>query len=172
MFILTIILAYIIGSIPFGLIFTKLYKLGDIRSIGSGNVGATNALRTGNKKVALFTLLGDMLKGTLVVILISYLTHNCLIILLHGAAVIAGHIYSFFLRFKGGKGIATFLGVMLGFNYILATLFILTWLSMAVLFCYSSLAALMAIWLCTAVSFFLFMNKLLCLTFIIIKNNE
>ena len=169
MFIFTIIMAYIIGSIPFGLIFTKLYKLGDIRSIGSGNVGATNALRTGNKKVALFTLLGDMLKGTLVVILISIITHNPLIILLHGVASILGHFYSIFLRFKGGKGIATFLGVMLGFNYILASLFILSWLGMAALFCYSSLAALVAIWLCTVASLFLFMNKLICLTFVIVS---
>lgn len=170
MYIVTIILAYLIGSIPFGLIFTKLYKLGDIRSIGSGNIGATNALRTGNKKVAILTLLGDMLKGTLAVVLISIISSDPLIIVLHGFAAILGHIYSIFVNFKGGKGVATFIGVVLGFNAALALLFISSWLIIAWFFAYSSLAALVAIWLCSFTSVFLFTNKLISLNFIAIAS--
>lgn len=161
MFILTIIIAYIIGSIPFGLLFTKLYKLGDIRNIGSGNVGATNALRTGNKKVALFTLLGDTLKGTIVVIIISFFTNNVAIILLHGIIAILGHIYSIFLKFKGGKGVATFMGVMLGFNYLLFLLFIGSWGLIAKFTKYASLSALVAIWICSFSAFFIYSNKII-----------
>lgn len=165
MFFITIIIAYIIGSIPFGLLFTKLYKLGDIRNIGSGNVGATNALRTGNKKVAIFTLLGDMLKGTLVVVIISLFTSNPLIILLHGIFAILGHIYSIFLKFKGGKGVATFVGVLLGFNLLLFIIFIATWIIVAFISKYSSLAAFSASGLCCVLSFFFYANIMIALSF-------
>lgn len=146
---ITLIVCYLIGSIPFGLLFTRFAGLGDVRSIGSGNIGATNVLRTGNKKLAALTLLCDMLKGTLAVFVaakIASLVHdNPVIIVLGGFAAFIGHIYPVWLKFKGGKGVATYLGVCLGFYWPAALLFACIWILTAVITRYSSLSALFAV---------------------------
>lgn len=146
---LTLIICYLVGSIPFGLLFTRLAGLGDVRKIGSGNIGATNVLRTGNKKIALLTLLCDMFKGTLAVYFASLLSsfdyNNIAIVTLGGFAAFIGHIYPVWLKFKGGKGVATYLGVCLGFYPPAALVFICVWLLTAFITRYSSLSALFAV---------------------------
>jgi len=133
---------YFLGSIPFGLIFTRLAGLGDIRDIGSGNIGATNALRTGNKWVAGATFLGDMGKGALAVILARHFGPDLAIIAAFGALV--GHLFPVWLKFKGGKGISTYIGILLALAWPVGLLFCATWLTVAVIFRMSSLSALIA----------------------------
>lgn len=133
---------YLLGSIPFGLIFTRLAGLGDIRDIGSGNIGATNALRTGNKWVAGATFLGDMGKGAAAVILARYFGPDLAIIAAFGALV--GHLFPVWLKFKGGKGISTYIGILLALAWPVGLLFCATWLAVAVIFRMSSLSALVA----------------------------
>ncbi|WP_406604328.1 glycerol-3-phosphate 1-O-acyltransferase PlsY [Bartonella gliris] len=143
-----LMISYLIGSIPFGLLFTKLAKLGDVRTIGSGNIGATNVLRTGNKKVAALTLFCDILKGTIVVLVIkffSYPIENSLIISLAGFFTFLGHLFPIWIKFKGGKGVATYLGVCLGFYWQAAIVFIIVWMVFFLLTRYSSLSALIAV---------------------------
>src|SRR5713226_10429300 len=106
-------LGYLLGSIPFGLLLTKLAGLGDIRAIGSGNIGATNVLRTGNKGIAAATLVGDLLKGTVAVLLADYFLGPDAA-LAAGLGAFLGHVFPIWLRFKGGKGVATYVGVALG----------------------------------------------------------
>ncbi len=143
-----LVIGYLLGSIPFGLIFTRMAGLGDIRDIGSGNIGATNALRTGNKKVAGATFLFDAAKGTAAVFLFAYLAPSPEMVLplttLAAAGAFLGHLFPVWLRFKGGKGISTFIGVNLALFWPVGLLFCATWLAVAVLFRYSSLAALVA----------------------------
>lgn len=146
--IIALLLSYLLGSIPFGLIFTKLFNLGDVRTIGSGNIGATNVLRTGSKLVAFLTLLGDMLKGTLAVYLTNLLFGSD-IALYAGLAAFLGHLFPIWLKFKGGKGVATFLGVLIAIHYMLAVYFVIVWLLVALISKYSSLAALVS---CTVVT--------------------
>jgi acyl phosphate:glycerol-3-phosphate acyltransferase len=148
---LLIVLAigYLLGSIPFGLILTRLAGLGDIRAIGSGNIGATNVLRTGNKGLAALTLLLDGLKGTAAVLAARYLTPATedlatLIGVFGGAAAFLGHIFPVWLNFKGGKGVATYIGVLLGVYWPAGVLFIAFWLITAALTRYSSFSALLA----------------------------
>lgn len=138
----SLILGYIFGSIPFGLILTKFAGLGDVRSIGSGNIGATNVLRTGNKKLAAATLLLDMLKGTAAVLIVG--AFNKELALLAGFAVFIGHIFPVWLGFKGGKGVATYLGILLGLAWPVALIFAAVWIVTALLTRYSSLSALIA----------------------------
>ncbi|MFY0735925.1 glycerol-3-phosphate 1-O-acyltransferase PlsY [Aurantimonas sp. NFXS3] len=133
---------YLVGSIPFGLIFARLFGLGDIRKIGSGNIGATNALRTGNKPMAALTLAGDVLKGTVPVLIASRWGGEAAI--LAGLAAFLGHLFPVWVGFKGGKGVATYLGILLGIAPIGVLVFAVVWLSVAFLFRYSSLAALVA----------------------------
>ncbi|MCF8466710.1 MAG: glycerol-3-phosphate 1-O-acyltransferase PlsY [Sneathiella sp.] len=134
---------YLIGSIPFGLVLTKMAGLGDVRKIGSGNIGATNVLRTGNKGLALATLLLDGGKGAIVVILANiYLTQDYAV--LAGGGAFLGHLFPIWLKFKGGKGMATFIGVMLAISWPAGLGVALTWLLVAVIFRYSSLAALVS----------------------------
>jgi len=140
--VLLCILAYLLGSIPFGLLLTRFAGLGDIRSIGSGNIGATNVLRTGNKKLAAATLLLDGFKGTLAVLIARHFLYPAP--LCAGFAVFLGHLFPVWLKFKGGKGVATGLGVLLGEFFPLGALACATWLLVALLFRYSSLAALAA----------------------------
>lgn len=135
--------AYLLGSIPFGLLLTRIAGLGDIRAIGSGNIGATNVLRTGNKGLAALTLLLDGGKGALAV-LIAWRFFPELAQLAGGAAVV-GHLYPVWLRFKGGKGVATTLGVWLALIWPVGLSACLVWLAMAALFRLSSLAALVSI---------------------------
>ena len=145
------IAAYLLGSIPFGLVWAKLLGHGDLRKIGSGNIGATNALRTGSKKLAILTLLCDLLKGTAAVVVARHLTTygaspDTHAALYAGFAAIAGHIWPVWLKFKGGKGVATILGVLLGWSWPVALVVALVWLVVAFLGRYSSLAAMVAIW--------------------------
>jgi glycerol-3-phosphate acyltransferase PlsY len=136
------IVTYFFASIPFGLLLSKLFGLGDIRNIGSGNIGATNVLRTGNKKAAIFTLLFDCLKGALPVLLCKYILpgHEYSI----GFLAVFAHIFSIYLKFRGGKGVATALGVYLAWNWVFGVCILVIWLVTAKLFKISSLAALIA----------------------------
>lgn len=133
---------YLLGSIPFGLIITRIAGLGDIRDIGSGNIGATNALRTGNKWVAGATFLGDMGKGAAAVILARQFGPDLAVIAAFGALV--GHLFPIWLKFKGGKGISTYIGILLALAWPVGLLFCATWLAVAVIFRMSSLSALVA----------------------------
>jgi glycerol-3-phosphate acyltransferase PlsY len=136
-------LTFILGGIPFGLIFTKLAGLGDIRDIGSGNIGATNVLRTGNKKIAFLTLLCDALKGLFPILFAAHFKIDVAPEIL-GLVAVLGHVFSPFLTFKGGKGVATCLGVLLGINYILGVFVLAVWGVVAKIFKISSLSALIA----------------------------
>ncbi|WP_200912694.1 glycerol-3-phosphate 1-O-acyltransferase PlsY [Methylobacterium sp. Leaf99] len=133
---------YLLGSIPFGLIFTRLAGLGDVRAIGSGNIGATNVLRTGRKGLAAATLLGDALKGTVAVLI--GLRFNLEPALAAGLGAFLGHLFPVWLGFKGGKGVATFLGVLLALSPVALAAFAAIWLGLAFSLRYSSLAALAA----------------------------
>ena len=137
------LLGYLLGSIPFGLVLTKLAGLGDIRSIGSGNIGATNVLRTGRKDLALATLLLDGGKGA-VAVLIARLVSEDLTVIAGGAAIL-GHLFPVWLKFKGGKGVATTLGTLIAINWMVGIGACLVWLAMALVFRYSSLSALIAV---------------------------
>jgi glycerol-3-phosphate acyltransferase PlsY len=137
---------YLLGSIPFGLIATRLGGAGDIREVGSGNIGATNVLRTGRKDLAALTLIGDSGKGALAVLLAGLLTHwTPLAIALAAGAAFTGHLFPVWLKFKGGKGVATFYGTLLAAAWPVGLLAAVTWLAMAALFRISSLAALTAV---------------------------
>ena len=140
--ILVILLSYISGSIPFGLILTKIFGKVDIRKIGSGNIGATNVLRTGNRYLALATLLFDILKGYFPVIIVSQYYPE----LIHLSALLAflGHLFPIWLKFKGGKGVATYLGILFALSLQLSILFIFTWLVVSLIFRYSSLSSMFA----------------------------
>jgi glycerol-3-phosphate acyltransferase PlsY len=141
-------LGYLFGSIPFGLILTRLAGLGDIRDIGSGNIGATNALRTGNRWVAGGTFIGDAGKGVAAIFLARFLAPNLVgewpMMILAAFGAFVGHLFPVWLRFKGGKGISTFIGINLALFWPVGLLFCLTWLLIAALFRYSSLSALVA----------------------------
>lgn len=140
---MALVLGYLLGSIPFGLLLTRAAGLGDIRQIGSGNIGATNVLRTGNKKLAAATLLLDAAKGAFAVLLArSWLGETPAIIA--GVAAFLGHVYPVWLNFKGGKGVATYLGVLVALAWKLAAVFAVFWLAIAKLGRISSLAALVA----------------------------
>jgi glycerol-3-phosphate acyltransferase PlsY len=160
-------LGYLLGSIPFGLILTRAAGLGDVRKIGSGNIGATNVLRTGNKALAAATLLLDGLKGTAAVVLSTYLATRLVTPPLFGPGLegpffafvgfvqaspwvaalgaVIGHIYPVWLGFKGGKGVATYIGVLAGAHWYAAALFAAVWLAVALITRISSLSALAAI---------------------------
>ena len=133
---------YLLGSIPFGLILTRMAGLGDVRSIGSGNIGATNVLRTGNKKIAAATLAADMLKGTVAVLIGWRFGLEAALAAALGAFL--GHCFPVWLKFKGGKGVATYVGVLIGLFWQAALVFAGVWLATAYISRYSSLAALVA----------------------------
>ena len=138
--IIVILFSYLSGSIPFGLILTKIFGDQDIRNIGSGNIGATNVLRTGNKFLAALTLVLDILKGYIPVIIAQeyfpgLIQLSCLLALL-------GHIFPVWLKFKGGKGVATYLGILLALSIPLGLLFMFTWLTVSLIFRYSSLSSM------------------------------
>ena len=132
--------SYLLGSVPFGLIYSKIAGLGDIRNIGSGNIGATNVLRTGNKQIAAYTLLSDIAKGSIAVLITNkffseYILFSFLIVYL-------GHVFPIWLRFKGGKGVATFIGGIIIGDYVLCLVFLTTWALIAKNFKISSLSAI------------------------------
>ncbi|MDQ0320324.1 glycerol-3-phosphate acyltransferase PlsY [Pararhizobium capsulatum DSM 1112] len=137
-----LLFGYLLGSIPFGLILTRMAGLGDVRKIGSGNIGATNVLRTGNKKLAAATLLLDALKGTVAVVVAGHWGLDAA--LAAGFAAFIGHLFPVWLGFKGGKGIATYIGVLLGVAPLMVLVFAAIWLGIAKLTRYSSLSALVA----------------------------
>ena len=140
--ILALAFGYLLGSIPFGLLLTRAAGLGDVRKIGSGNIGATNVLRTGNKGLAAATLLLDALKGTAAVLIAGHFAPETAV--WAGLGAFLGHLFPIWLGFKGGKGVATYLGVLIGLAWQVALIFAVIWLAMAFLFRYSSLAALTA----------------------------
>ena len=139
---IVILFSYLSGSIPFGLILTKIFGGQDIRNIGSGNIGATNVLRTGNKFLAALTLLLDILKGYIPVIIAQQyfpglIQLSCLLAFL-------GHVFPVWLKFKGGKGVATYLGILLALSIQLGLLFMFTWLTVSLIFKYSSVSSMFA----------------------------
>ena len=138
---IAVLIGYFCGSIPFGLLLAKAAGLGDVRSIGSGNIGATNVLRTGNKKIAALTLLLDGLKGAVPVLLLTQFG-GAQAGMIAGLAAMAGHIFPLWLGFKGGKGVATSLGVLFGLYWPLGLIFVALWLGLAVVVRFSSLAGL------------------------------
>ncbi len=150
---LSLAFGYLLGSIPFGLILTRMAGLGDVRQIGSGNIGATNVLRTGNKKLAAATLLLDALKGTAAAAIASRWGLEAGIAA--GFAAFLGHLFPAWLGFKGGKGVATYLGVLLGLVPIVLAVFAAIWLAVAFISRYSSLAALVAMLVVPVVLWFL-----------------
>ena len=139
---IALVFGYLLGSIPFGLLITRAAGLGDVRKIGSGNIGATNVLRTGNKGLAAATLLLDALKGTAAALIAGHFAPD--LGLLAGFGAFLGHLFPVWLGFKGGKGVATYLGVLLGLAWQGMLVFAVVWLATAFLFRYSSLAALAA----------------------------
>ena len=161
--IIVTIYSYILGSIPFGLIFSKILGFGDIRKIGSGNIGATNALRTGSKKLAFLTLLFDVGKGSLAVFLtLKYFNEHSYI---SAIFVYLGHIFPLWLKFKGGKGVATYIGVILLINPILFMVYIFSWSLAAKVLKISSVSALVAYFIVTTTSFFIYDQNIFLLNF-------
>ena len=137
-----ILFSYVSGSIPFGLILTKIFGNIDVRKIGSGNIGATNVLRTGNKFLALTTLILDILKGFIPVsITLQYFPE---LIQLSSLLAFLGHVFPVWLKFKGGKGVATYLGILLALSIQLGLLFMFTWLTVSLIFRYSSVSSMFA----------------------------
>ena len=139
------IIGYLVGSIPFGLVFARIFGLGDLRKIGSGNIGATNVLRTGNKPAAFLTLLFDIGKGGAVALLVGYFVPNVHAELAAGFWAVMGHNFPVWLNFRGGKGVATTIGVLLATSWPVGLAAIATWLVVAAITRYSSLAALVAL---------------------------
>jgi glycerol-3-phosphate acyltransferase PlsY len=142
--VLSIALSYLLGAVPFGLIFTKALSRVDIRTVGSGNIGATNVLRAAGKKAAVLTLLADAVKGYLPVLIVNALFHDDPLTMLAGAAAILGHNFPVYLKFKGGKGVATGYGIMLAVSPWIGLACLLAWLVAAYLWRYSSLSALVS----------------------------
>lgn len=138
------LVAFLIGSVPFAIVSSKLFRLEDPRQYGSGNPGATNVLRSGNKPAAIMTLVGDCAKGWFVVWLAAGLGFSAGEAALAGLCALLGHVFSIFLRFKGGKGVATAFGVILGISPLIALIALCTWLVTAFATRYSSVAALSA----------------------------
>ena len=161
--------SYILGSIPFGLIITKIFLGKDIRNIGSGNIGTTNVLRTGKKSLAAATLLFDILKGYISITIASEYFNE--LIYLSALICFIGHIFPVWLKFKGGKGVATYLGIILGISFVLGIFFGVVWLLIAIIFRYSSLSSILASMIICIYSFYLnneTQSYLLSIMFVII----
>ena len=143
-----IIYSYILGSIPFGLIITKFFLGKDIRNIGSGNIGTTNVLRTGKKSLAATTLILDIFKGYISIFITNIYFNE--LIYLSALICLIGHIYPLWLKFKGGKGVAAYLGIILGISFTFGIIFGLAWLLIAIIFRYASLSSIigsMSVWI-------------------------
>ena len=173
---LIVLASYLVGSIPFGLVGGVFFKIRDPRTFGSKNIGATNILRSGNKKAAAFTLFFDMFKGFLAVLIASYIDKD--IVYLAILSVVFGHIFPIYLLFKGGKGVATFLGALLSYSALVGSLTLLTWIAVFYLTKKSSVAGISSIALS---NFFLFLfcddisikiSALLLSIFILFKHSE
>ena len=167
--ILVLIYSYFLGAIPFGLIITKVFLRKDIRKVGSGNIGTTNVLRTGKKSLAIATLIFDILKGYIsVIVTLKYFND-----LVYFSALICfiGHIFPVWLKFKGGKGVATYLGIILALSFKFGIIFGLTWLLISFIFKYSSLSSMIGALIVFVYSIFLnniTLSIFLFITFIII----
>ncbi len=151
--ILSIIISYLMGSIPFGLILTKIFLKKDIRDIGSGNIGATNVLRTGNKIIGYLTLSLDILKAVIPVLYIKFNYPE--LVYVSSLSVFIGHVFPLWLKFKGGKGVATYVGILFSINYILGFVFIVSWLIIFFILRYSSLGSILATFI---IPIFIFFN--------------
>ena len=163
---LIILFAYLVGSVSSGIIVSQIFNLPDPRTIGSKNPGATNVMRSGNKKAAIFTLLGDLLKAILVLTLAEYLGFNDLIIVCVALAVLIGHIYPIFYKFQGGKGVATAIGILIALNFKLALIVASIWLLVFGIWRYSSLAAILAAISAPIIAIFIFRDQsLYCFAF-------
>ena len=141
-YLVAIIFSYLLGSIPFGLILTKLFLKKDIRKIGSGNIGATNVLRSGNKLIGYLTLFFDILKAVIPVVYIKLNYPD--LIYISSLSVFLGHVFPIWLKFKGGKGVATYVGILFSINLIFGFIFCISWLLVFILSKYSSLSSLVA----------------------------
>ena len=153
MLFLILFISYLIGSIPFGFLLTKIFLGKDIREIGSGNIGATNALRTGNKLIGYSTLILDIGKAVILLLIIKFNFSEYLFT--SSIAVFLGHVFPIWLKFKGGKGVATYVGILFCVNIYLAVIFIIVWLVVFVMSKYSSLASMVASLLVPLSSYFL-----------------
>ena len=163
---LIILFAYLVGSVSSGIIVSQIFNLPDPRTIGSKNPGATNVMRSGNKKAAIFTLLGDLLKAILVLTLAEYLGFNDLIIVCVALAVLIGHIYPIFYKFQGGKGVATAIGILIALNFKLALIVASIWLLVFGIWRYSSLAAIVAVISAPIIAIFILRDQsLYCIAF-------
>ena len=152
--ILVISISYLMGSIPFGLILTKVFLKKDIRDVGSGNIGATNVLRTGNKLIGYFTLILDVLKA---VIPVFYVKLNFPeLVYISSLSVFIGHVFPIWLKFKGGKGVATYVGILFSINYFFGIIFIVSWLIIFFISKYSSLGSIISSLL---IPIFIFLNS-------------
>lgn len=162
-FVMSLVGGYLLGSLPFGLILTRLAGQGDLRKIGSGNIGATNVLRTGNKPLALATLLLDSGKGALAVLLAYLIFKEPELLYYAGGGAFLGHLYPIFLKFKGGKGVATFMGTLLAITWPLGILYCITWFLTTIMFRISSLSALVAAVSSPIYSYFIYENSALAI---------
>ena len=166
---LIILFAYLVGSVSSGIIVSQIFNLPDPRTIGSKNPGATNVMRSGNKKAAIFTLLGDLLKAILVLAIAEYLGFNDVIIVCVAMAVLIGHIYPIFYKFRGGKGVATAIGILIALNFKLALIVVSIWLLVFGIWRYSSLAAIVAAISAPIIAIFILRDQsLYCIAFTLI----
>ena len=156
--------SYLIGSIPFGFLLTKIFLNKDIRNIGSGNIGATNALRTGNKKIGFSTLILDILKAAITIIFVKF--NYSEFIFISSLCVFLGHVFPIWLKFKGGKGVATYVGILFSINLTYGLIFITIWLIVFFIFKYSSLSSIIAS-LSIPLYLFIFLNSLNLFFFLI-----
>jgi glycerol-3-phosphate acyltransferase PlsY len=154
--VLSVILSYLLGAVPFGLLFGKLFSNVDVRTLGSGNIGATNVLRASGKKAAVLTLLADCLKGLIPVLAVQFLFHDDALAALAGAAAVLGHNFPVYLGFKGGKGVATSYGVVLATVPWIGLICLIAWLFAAFIWKYSSLSALLSFVLYPVLTFALY----------------
>ena len=152
--ILVISISYLMGSIPFGLILTKIFLKKDIREVGSGNIGATNVLRTGNKTIGYLTLILDVIKAVIPVLYIKIKFPE--LIYISSLLVFIGHVFPVWLKFKGGKGVATYVGILFSINYILAIVFAFSWLIIFFISKYSSIGSILS---SLTISIFIFLNS-------------
>ena len=156
--------SYILGSIPFGLLLTKLFLKKDIRTVGSGNIGTTNVLRTGNKFLAIFTLALDLLKGFISVYITKFYFQD--LISLSALICFIGHIFPIWLKFKGGKGVATYLGVILALSYKFFVIFGVSWISLSLLFRFASLSSMVSSLIVFLYAYFFEINNNILILFI------
>ena len=163
LFIISLV-SYLIGSIPFGFLITKIFLNKDIRNIGSGNIGATNALRTGNKKIGFSTLILDILKAAITIIFVKF--NYSEFIFISSLCVFLGHVFPIWLKFKGGKGVATYVGILFSINLTYSLIFITIWLIVFFIFKYSSLSSIIAS-LSIPLYLFIFLNSLNLFFFLI-----